>query len=412
MHRTGTNAGDLTPPAGGPADSCAAAGGGDEPGGHDTVRTPGNASSHQSAGALAPMFRLQEPPRRVMFFGKSMSRTRATAGLVEGLRFHGLEVRWLKLAKIRRWLGRAMTMRYARQVHASFRPDVVFVFCRDLPLELLEEFSRCTTTVIWVEEPLDRMGVDYAEYLSHAHVAFLTNPSKFDWLRAHGVQQTAFVMEGFSSTWHYPVPAPRRAERDLVFIGGPGREGRRAQFLAEIARHHDLQIFGKDWGPWRRRYPHLDVRDAVGPRRYRQLCASSRIVLGLNQVNADPLYFSNRTLFTLACRGFHLTHYVPRLESVFGNGEHLVWYRDLDECIEKVAHYLGRPEERRRIAAQGHEYVVREHQFRERIRYILGVLRTGVRASPEAAADLQHAEPQHAEPQPVARRLTAAPAQE
>ena len=42
------------------------------------------------------------PVRRVMFFGKNMSRTRCTGGLVDALQRHGVEVRWRNLVTMRR----------------------------------------------------------------------------------------------------------------------------------------------------------------------------------------------------------------------------------------------------------------------------------------------------------------------
>ena len=47
-------------------------------------------------------------------------------------------------------------------------------------------------------------------------------------------------------------------------------------------------------------------------------------------------YFSNRTFLTLAAGGFHLTHYVPGLETMFENHRHLVWYRSDEECLELI----------------------------------------------------------------------------
>ncbi len=344
-----------------------------------------------SEAQAAPLIRLDRPPRRVLFFGKSMARTRSTGGLVEALERHGLDVRWLNMAKLRRWRGRNGAERHARRVFERHAPDLVFVFCRDLPKTLLAEFSRRATVVLWVEESLRDIGAEHVDYFALADLVFMTNPSKFAWLREHGVHHTAFVLEGFSTTWHRPLARSRKQKQDIVFIGGPGKDGSRVSFLAEVARRFDLQIRGPGWDRWRREYPHLEVGEPVGPRRYRELCATSRIVLGINQVNDDPLYFSNRTLFTLGCRGFHLTHYVPKLETVFENHEHLVWYRDLDDCFTQIEHYLTRPDERERIARSGCAFVTAEHQFDKRVAYMLEVLRTGILPNadlprPEAAA--------------------------
>ncbi|MBI5851337.1 MAG: glycosyltransferase family 1 protein [Planctomycetes bacterium] len=334
-----------------------------------------------SAALVAPLDRrqaiiapLSRPPRRVLFFGKSMSRTKATAGLVEALLGAGLDVRWVNVAKQRQWLGRTLALRRVTRIFERFAPDLVFVFCRDLPRPLLERIAPRVPVVMWIEEPIERVDEGYAEYMRQVHAVFMTNPARIPWLFDHGIRHVGFTLEGFSPTWHRPLTADRPLKRNLAFIGGPGRDGLRAHFLAAIAQRHPLEIFGKGWESWRRHYPVLDVRGPVGPRQYQEICATTRIVLGINQINDDPLYFSNRTLFTLACRGFHLTHYVPKLETLFGDGEHLAWFHDVDDCLARIDQYLHLDDERDRIARRGCDLVHREHQFRHRIANILGVL--------------------------------------
>jgi hypothetical protein len=346
--------------------------------------SPLSAVVDSNAALVAPLDRrspiiapLGKTPRRMLFFGKSMSRTRATGGLVEAFRDAGLEVEWINIAKSRRWLGKSWAMKRVRARYRRFRPDLIAVFCRDLPRPLLEEFAASTPVVMWLEEALDRIDDGYADYMHFVHAVFMTNPARLPWLYDRGIRQATFALEGFSPTWHHPAPRPQAPVRDLAFIGGPGREGIRAHFLAKIAAKRPLMIFGKGWDSWRRHYPQLDVRRPVGPSGYRRICATTKIVLGINQINDDPLYFSNRTLLTLACRGFHLTHYVPKLESVFQDGRHLAWFHDADHCLERIAHYLERSDDRARIADLGHEEVMARHQFRHRVQVILERLRTG-----------------------------------
>lgn len=358
-------------------------------------------NGHADPGAprLAPL--LARAPKRVLFFGKNMSRTRCTGALAEALRRHGLDVKWLNMATLRRWLQRPLAERAARWVHQRFRPDLIFVFCRDLPKHLLEEFGKHTPVVLWVEEPLHDVDAEQVRYFAAASLVCMSNPGKFRWLREQGLSNMAFVMSGFSPTFHHPVE-PRRPIRDLVFIGGPGFSSMRAEFLAEISQHYRTEIFGPKelWASSVARYPQLRVRDAVGAPGYREVCATSRIVLGLNQVNEDPLYFSNRTFLTLACRGFHLTHYVPGLETVFQDGEHLAWYVDPRECLAKIERYLDADAERERIAANGHDLVVARHQYYHRIDQILAMLRGDVPATKEPVVVLE-TQPRLAPPSPL-----------
>jgi spore maturation protein CgeB len=280
--------------------------------------------------------------RRVMFFGKSMSRTRCTGALVDALREHGLEVRWRNMATLRRWLGSDLAIRWVRSEFRRYRPDLVFVFFRDLPRALVDEFRRECRVVLWVEEALEDLDSSMVDHFALADLVCMSNPARLPWLRERGLDNTMFLMSGFSPRFHHPAP-PQPKVRDVAFIGGPGRRGQRAAFLARVSERFHTEIFGLHWDRWTPHHAGLRVRGTVDHRGYRQVCATSRIVLGLNEVNDDLFYFSNRTFLTLACGGFHLTHYVPRLEDVFHDGEHLVWFHSEDAALAKIAEWLDKP---------------------------------------------------------------------
>lgn len=313
---------------------------------------------------------------RVLFVGKNMSRSRCTGGLVEALRAHDLRVRWLNRATLRRWLGERRADSWIRRAMSSFRPDLVFVFFRDLPLPLLQEFRERAVTVLWVEESLPAMGEAEIGYLASSHLVAMSNLGHIEMLREHGVHNAVFLKAAFSPTVHYPV-TPRGRRWDVAFIGGPGRRGQRAELLAQIASAFDTRVFGRGWQHYRQRHRELRVGGVVFPRKYRRICANARIVLGLNEVNRVPYYSSNRVFLTLGCGAFHLTHYVPGLEEVFQEGVHLAYFRSPEECLEKVEFYLRNEGLRREIAARGHELARRSHRYFDRVGSILTMLREG-----------------------------------
>ena len=321
--------------------------------------------------------------RRVLFYGKSMSRSRCSGALVDAMREHGLEVRWRNLAKWRRRFGRALTTRLAHREFRRYRPDLVFVFLKDLPPLLLAEFRKSARVVLWCEEALEDLDSSIVDYFRQADLVCLSNPARMSWLREQGLANMVFLMSGFSPAYHRPT-APQRPTRDVAFIGGPGRKGQRADFLARISDRFDTEVFGLHWERWTPIYPQLRLRGKVKPKRYARVCATSRIVLGINEVNDNTCYFSNRTFLTLACGGFHLTHYVPQLERVFGNGEHLAWFRDEDEALDLIEYWLNRDAERRRLAAAGHDLVIRHHRYFHRIARVLQFLREGLPLDPTA----------------------------
>lgn len=345
----------------------------------------------------------EAPPPRVLFFGKRMSRSRCTSALVEAWRENGSEVRWLNMATLRRWLGERYAKTWARRAFRSFQPDVVCVFCRDLPADLVEAFRAEARVVMWVEESLDDLDQSYLDYFAKAHLVCLSNPARIPQLKQHGIDNAAFLMSGFMPRFHKPLRGAR-IKRDLAFIGGPGRNGCRADLLHRLAEDYDIEVFGMQWEN-QSKHPRIRVTGAVDNRGFSRVCATSRIVIGMNQNNDDDHYFSNRTWLTLGCRGFHLTHYVPGLEDVFEDGVHLTWFHDQDEALAKVRKYLADDEARECIAEAGHQLALKRHQYTHRIAEVISLLQ-GIN---DPAAPAVVLPPRRTEAAPLAGRLSTSP---
>jgi spore maturation protein CgeB len=72
--------------------------------------------------------------------------------------------------------------------------------------------------------------------------------------------------------------------------------------------------------------------------------------------------------------GMYLTSYNPELAEYFELGKEIVCYRGLDEAIELLRYYLGRPEECRAISDRARARCLREHRWLHRYRDILRLL--------------------------------------
>jgi hypothetical protein len=137
----------------------------------------------------------------------------------------------------------------------------------------------------------------------------------------------------FVGTAYHPTDAPRDFDA-------------RASLLRRVAARHELKIWGLQRYPFTRQRLGRGATIIEWPAYNADLvriCRSTRIVLGINLINSVELYFSNRTFLTLAAGGFHLTHYVPGLETMFENHKHLVWFHAEDECLDLIDHYLKLP---------------------------------------------------------------------
>lgn len=81
-----------------------------------------------------------------------------------------------------------------------------------------------------------------------------------------------------------------------------------------------------------------------------------------------------RVFDILSCGGFCLTNYQPEIAECFADGQDLVMYTDMGEMLDKVEYYLTHEEERKQIARNGYQKVLRDFELEKRIAGILEII--------------------------------------
>jgi spore maturation protein CgeB len=76
----------------------------------------------------------------------------------------------------------------------------------------------------------------------------------------------------------------------------------------------------------------------------------------------------------MACGGFQLADRRPALEGLFEADKEIIVFDDLNDLRSKAAYYLDNPEERKRIAEQGRQRVLRDHTYEKRMEEMLEVI--------------------------------------
>lgn len=77
----------------------------------------------------------------------------------------------------------------------------------------------------------------------------------------------------------------------------------------------------------------------------------------------------------LGCGGFLMTNFQAEIPFYFKNKEDLVCFESVEELCELAGYYLSHEEERRRIAASGHEKVCKLHTYEQRILQMMEIVR-------------------------------------
>jgi spore maturation protein CgeB len=170
-----------------------------------------------------------------------------------------------------------------------------------------------------------------------------------------------YLPEGFDAAAY----APREGERDLgvSFVGAA--YGFRMSVVEELHAHGiDVAAFGDGWPAGR-----ADDIVAVFNR--------SRINLGMGGIEySEDLTNVKGRDFEIPGTGggMYLTSFNPDLALHFDVGSEIVCYRNRDEMIELIRHYLARPEEAEAVARRARARCLREHRWLHRYETMLQVL--------------------------------------
>jgi hypothetical protein len=222
--------------------------------------------------------------------------------------------------------------------------------------------------------------------LAHVDVFFTTAEGMVPAYRAVCAAPVHWLVEGVHLPAFPPDAAPTAAHRsEVAFLGNVFQPPvaderialRRLRLLSAIGARFDLRVWGPqspDLDRWSGPVPFRVVRWPAYNDECAKVCRGAAVVLGINTVDTVSRYFSNRTFLTLASGGFHVTSWVPGLDTMFEHGRHLVWYRSDEECVELIAYYLAHGDERARIAEEGQRYVRARYDLAGQVRTLLAAL--------------------------------------
>lgn len=203
-------------------------------------------------------------------------------------------------------------------------------------------------------------------------VMFTTYLPQVETYRALGIPNVMHLPQAMDPDLDKPAGRiPRHYRCEVAFIGS-GTSAARHTILRAMAQSYDLQIRGPGWrnGP-----PDLPI--VGGPtygKAYARAVGGAAITLGASSHPDQPAQVasaSNRMWKVLGCGGFYLGERVEGIEAFGRHGVHCAWYRDIDEAVALVRHYLDRPDERRKIAQAGRRHALDHHTYAHRVQLLL-----------------------------------------
>ncbi|MEM7164399.1 MAG: glycosyltransferase [Planctomycetota bacterium] len=316
---------------------------------------------------------------RVAFFTKSKRTTLYTTFIIRALRRIGCKMLSINMSSLRRLYGQSGANAIARRRLDNFRPDACVIFSSDIEDATLDYLVGRTKTALLLDDyyPVDS---PLLSKIRKVDVFFLTSTGQIQAYKEAGAKSVVYLHSGVDPDDHRRGRFKKRFQSDVAFIG-KANFAERVDMITLLSQRVDLKVYGARWD----QYGINATKETVGVRDFRRVCASAKIVFGMDKTVDQELYFSNRTWFVLGCGGFLLTRYVPRLEDLFANHRHLAWFRELDEAVELIDYYRKNDRAREQIQEEGFRFAHEHYPFDRMASNIRRVLFAGEQPLPFTA---------------------------
>jgi len=322
--------------------------------------------------------RSYDPIEKVVFLGKSKKKTGNSRFMFKALCQRVSDAFFINVPRFKNLYFWADYKKKVSQKIEKTSPDLILIYSKDIPFEVLQEVRQSWPTAIFypdLRQPLDPKLVSYGQVVD---CLFLTNKTQLKQYMAQGVPHAVLCLQACDSDEHRIVKTESRKWRsDVAFIGRPG-QGHRVDLLKGIDSLCDLKVWGSsEWQKWGL----TCGKNRIYVKEYAKICSGAKIMLGCDQFLDMECYFSNRTWITLGCGGFLLTNYTPGLETIFTKGGHLEWYHSQEECLDLIRYYLKHDHKRQEIALKGYDYVHTYHTYDMMIDEIISYMESGLYTS-------------------------------
>lgn len=249
------------------------------------------------------------------------------------------------------------------------KPDIVWFGKaeRILPLTL-NILRQALPDAIFVKWAADVRTEPAAHDLGHnQYIDWFFGTFGGEYLKKHllpTMKGVASVIAFTDSSFYRKIDVDEKYKSDVLWTGRRGfgdnvLRNKIIDFLCSI-ENFNVKIAGlKDW---------------LGYPDYLYYINGAKIGIGANSFDRTK-YSSDRLGNYMSCGAFYLCHYFSGIDEIFKRGYHLDWFQDLEEMEEKIDYYLKHEDERKQIAANGQEFVLKYFDTKPLVRNLLHIIK-------------------------------------
>jgi hypothetical protein len=233
-----------------------------------------------------------------------------------------------------------LTEKYIKQfIESDSNPDIV-LFMDWGQFDSIYLDKKYKPNSFWIQEAGDDPQRFFVNHTLSHKFHFTFTPDYQSYLRYKQLGRNAEWITHFADTRIY-----KQYEVPIEYIAVSSRGQGHSDFIDTIASVSDGQIVNK--------------RGFLGEDHGKFLCS------GLMVIQNSRFQEITRRIFEGACCGkLVLTDRLPketRMEELLENKKHIVYYNDLEDCINKINYYGENAEERELIAKQGREKILNNY---------------------------------------------------
>ena len=268
---------------------------------------------------------------------------------------------WPRALRPRDWRRRQLDHVNAQVLETArtVRPDI-FLCVKGVQFrpETIRAIGRLGVTTVgyWIDDPLDhgRSLINAPSYDRY----FTIDASSVERYRHEGIARIEHLQLAADPEVFFPLP-DAGCTMDVVFVGthAPRRES-----IVVGLQDFNTHVYGS--AAWRTAAMDAPrIHPGAFGSRTNEVLNRARINLNVHTWFGQGSGLNLREFEVPASRGFLLTDWVAEIDGAYRDGEHVVCWRTPEDLRAKVAYYLTHEDERRAIAARGHEHFLQHHTY-------------------------------------------------
>lgn len=262
----------------------------------------------------------------------------------------------------------------------NYKPDIVYIsFARVLDADTIEQARQAAASAVFIGgdgDPWPKLQPNRIETAKKLDILTATNYGRFlqDY-RDAGVPLCVFMPNMCDPDTDHRYRVSEEWKTDILWTGkamhhADKSEAFRELLVKELARRGNCTLYG------------CFGRPRIGGINYLYAISGARIGVNANAYSSVKFCHSDRLTHYLSCGTMVMAKRMPGSESLFREGEHLVFFDTVDEFFELSDWYLSHEEKRKEIADAGMKWIHEQFNSTQIAGYILELIEKGSYKAP------------------------------